>query len=213
LTNSEVMAEDLLFATLDPTMREVDLANGKKAILSDTVGFISALPIQLVAAFKATLEEVVEADLILHVRDMSHPDRRAQKEDVMTILKSLGLEEGPDCPIHEVWNKIDLLDDEGRQLVQNLAQTKDNVSLLSAASGEGCDAFRLGLNDILAFGAEVLKIAYPHDQGAALAWMYNHSEVLAREDTEQETILTVRMDKKLSGQIRKEPWRIGRMVS
>lgn len=213
LTDADVMAEDMLFATLDPTMREIELANGKKAIISDTVGFISALPTQLVAAFKATLEEVIEADLILHVRDISHPDTEAQKEDVMTILMSLGLEEGPDCPIYEVWSKIDQLDEEQRQTYDNLASIKQNVSLLSAVTGEGCDEFRLALNDILAKGTKILKIAYAHDQGAAVAWMYKHSEVIGREDTETATILEARVDSKLLGRIEKDPTLIGRIVS
>ncbi len=212
LTDADVMAVDLLFATLDPTMREIDLANGKKAILSDTVGFISSLPTQLVAAFKATLEEVIEADLILHVRDISHPDTEAQKEDVMTILLSLGLEEGPDCRIYEVWSKIDQLDDEQRQACENLASFKHNVSLLSAVTGEGCDEFRLALNDILAKGAKIVKIAYGHDQGAAMAWLYQHSEVIDREDTENGTILEARLDEKLIGRIEKDPSLVGRIV-
>ncbi|MBL4802545.1 MAG: GTPase HflX [Emcibacter sp.] len=212
LTNSDVMAEDLLFATLDPTMREIELSNGKKAILSDTVGFISSLPTGLVAAFKATLEEIVEADLILHVRDFSHNDREAQKEDVMTVLRSLGIEERPDCHIHEIWNKIDLLSEEQQKIVENLAQLKDNVSLVSAVTGKGCDEFRLELNDILAKGAKTLKIAYTHEQGAAIAWMYKHSEVLDREDTENETILTVRMDATLLGRIEKDPRLTGRII-
>ena len=213
LTDADVMAEDMLFATLDPTMRELELVNGKKAILSDTVGFISALPHQLVAAFKATLEEVMEADLILHVRDISHPDTEAQKQDVMTILTALGLEEGPDCPIYEVWSKLDLLEDEQRQVVENMAEFKDNVSLLSATSGEGCDDFRLALNDILAKGSEILKIAYRHEQGAAVAWLYKHSEVIAREDTETGPILTTRVDTKLRSKIDQNPTLIGRIIS
>ena len=213
LTNADVMAEDLLFATLDPTMREIELANGKKAIISDTVGFISALPTQLVAAFKATLEEVIEADLILHVRDISHPDTEAQKEDVMTILMSLGLEEGTDCHIYEVWSKIDQLDDEQRETCENLASFKQNVSLLSAVTGEGCDDFLLALNDLLAKGAKIIKIAYTHNQGAAVAWMYKHSEVIGREDTEAATILEARVDSKLLGRIEKDPTLIGRIVS
>lgn len=213
LTDADVMAEDMLFATLDPTMRELELVNGKKAILSDTVGFISALPHQLVAAFKATLEEVMEADLILHVRDISHPDTEAQKQDVMTILTSLGLEEGPDCPLYEVWSKIDLLGDEQRQTVENMASFKDNVSLLSAVSGEGCDDFRQALNDILTKGSEVLKISYRHDQGAAVAWMYKHSEVIEREDTETGPILTTRIDTKLQDQIDRNPTLIGRIIT
>ncbi len=213
LTNARVMAADLLFATLDPTMREIDLPSGKKAILSDTVGFISDLPMQLVAAFKATLEEVVEADLILHVRDISHPDTEAQKQDVMVILKGLGLEEGPDCLIHEIWNKIDLLDHEQRQIMENLGRLKDNVSLLSAITGQGCDDFRLELSNILSQGKETLRIAYSHNQGAEIAWMYQHSEVIDRLDTENETILTARLDKAVLGRIAKQPDLIGTIVS
>ncbi len=213
LTGADVMAEDMLFATLDPTMREIELANGRKAILSYTVGFISALPTELVAAFKATLEEVVEADLILHVRDISHPDTEAQKDDVMSILLSLGLENGPACPIHEVWSKIDLLDDEQRLIIENLASFKQNVSLLSAVTGEGCDQFRIALNDTLAEGMEILKIAYAHNQGAAVSWMYKHSEVIDREDTENETILKARVDAKLLGRIKKDPTLIGKIIS
>lgn len=212
LTDADVLAEDVLFATLDPTMREIDLANGKRAIISDTVGFISSLPTQLVAAFRATLEEVTEADLILHVRDISHPDTEAQKEDVMKILMSLGLEEGPDCPIYEVWNKVDLLDDEQRQVCDNLASLKQNVSMLSAVTGAGCDDFRLALNDILAKEARIVKIAYTHDQGAAMAWMYKHSEVIEREDSEHGTILKARVDAKLMGRIDKNPTLVGRVV-
>ncbi|WP_339864407.1 GTPase HflX [Paremcibacter congregatus] len=212
LTGASVMAEDLLFATLDPTMREIDLPNDKKAILSDTVGFISQLPTQLVAAFQATLEEVVEADLILHVRDISHPDTEAQREDVMTILHSLGLEEGPECAIHEVWSKIDLLSTEQRATVENLAALKGNVSLLSAITGEGCEEFRIKLNDLLASGAITLKIAYKHQQGAEMAWMYKNGEVIAREDGETETILTVRVDQKLLGRIEKDTRLVGRVI-
>lgn len=213
LTNADVMAEDLLFATLDPTMREIDLVNGKKAILSDTVGFISQLPTQLVAAFKATLEEVVEADLILHVRDISHPDTEAQRDDVMTILRSLGLEEGPDCRIHEVWSKIDLLDTDRRQIVENRSQLKGNVSLLSAVSGEGCDAFRHKLNDLLSLETKILKFAFPYNMGAEIAWMYKHSEVIDRLDSETETTLTVRADRKLQGRIEKDPNLLNRVVA
>lgn len=213
LTNADVMAKDMLFATLDPTMREIELTGGKKAILSDTVGFISALPTQLIAAFKATLEEVTEADLILHVRDISHPDTEAQKQDVMSILQSLGLEEGPDCVIYEVWNKIDLLDEEKRLIYENMADYKENISLLSAVSGKGCDEFRLALNDVLAKGAKTLKISYAHGQGAAVAWMYKHSEVIDRQDTETATILTARVDAKLLGRIEKDPDLIGKVIS
>lgn len=212
LTNAGVMAADMLFATLDPTMREIDLAKGKKAILSDTVGFISALPTGLVAAFRATLEEVVEADLILHVRDISHTDTEAQKADVMAVLASLGLEAGPECPIHEVWNKIDLLDSDQRRIIENLARLKEDVSLLSAMNGEGCDNFRLKLNDILMQGSTTVKIAYSHDQGAAMAWLYNHGEVIDRQDEEEETILTARIEARLLGRLEKDPQIRGRLL-
>ncbi len=212
LTEGNVFAADLLFATLDPTMREINLANGRKAILSDTVGFISELPTQLVAAFKSTLEEVVEADVILHIRDISHPDTAAQKEDVMKILSSLGLEEGPDCMIHEVWNKIDLLDAQQREIIDNLAALKENVSLLSSVSGEGCAEFRSGLNDILSQGTKTLKISYEHSQGAEAAWMYKHGEVINRQDTDAGTILTVRLDKNILGRINNAPDLIGKIM-
>ncbi|NOZ43042.1 MAG: GTPase HflX [Alphaproteobacteria bacterium] len=213
LTNAEVMAADMLFATLDPTMREFELAPGKKAILSDTVGFISALPTGLVAAFRATLEDVVAADLILHVRDISHADSEAQKADVLDVLGSLGLEEGPDCLIHEVWNKSDLLDDDQRQNIENQAALRQNVSLLSAISGEGCDQFRLELMERLAQGSKTVKIAYRHDQGAAMAWLYSHGEVIDREDRAEETILTARIAAGLRTRIEKDPAFAGRLVS
>lgn len=212
LTQSSVMAEDMLFATLDPTMREIELAHGRQAILSDTVGFISDLPTELVAAFKATLEEVSEADLIVHVRDISHGDTQAQRQDVMKILHDLGLEEGPDCLIHEVWNKIDLLGEEPRHMLENLAERKTNVSLLSAVTGEGCDEFRRKLNDLLATGSKIMTMAYSHDQGARIAWLYGHCEVIGREDSENETILTARIDARQLGRIEKEPGLIGRII-
>jgi len=213
LTNAKVFAANLLFATLDPTMRDIELNNGKKIIISDTVGFISELPAQLVAAFKATLEEIVAADIILHVRDISHEDTQAQKDDVLTILTSLGLEEGPDCRIHEVWNKIDLLGPDQRKMLENLASSKENVSLVSAMTGGGCEALLSALSDILQKGGGILKIAYGHDQGAKMAWLYKQcDEVIARQDTETETILTARIDAKLRDRIGHDPGLIGRII-
>lgn len=213
LTDAKVMAADLLFATLDPTMRDIELKGRKKAILSDTVGFISELPTELVAAFKATLEEIVEADVVLHIRDISHPDTDAQKEDVMVILRSLGLEEGTDCIIHEVWSKIDLLDDEQRNMFENLADLNENISFLSATTGEGCAQFLLKLSDILMQGAKNITISYGHDQGAAIAWMYkNAEEITDRQDTEEETILTVKLDEKTFGRIEGDPSLVGRII-
>src|SRR5205085_2328870 len=138
LTRAGVRAEDLLFATLDPTMREIPLPGFDKAILSDTVGFISDLPTQLVAAFRATLEEVVSADLIVHVRDISHPDSEAQRADVELVLREIGAQEG--APRLEAWNKTDLLADEEAARLRAEAARRDDVVLLSALTGEGTDA-------------------------------------------------------------------------
>lgn len=203
LTKAEVMAEDLLFATLDPTMRNVDLPGGKKAIFSDTVGFISDLPTHLVAAFRATLEEVTEANIILHVRDISHPETEAQKQDVMDILKSLGVLDDEDKTIFEVWNKIDLLDDTQRSVVENMAARKDDVALLSAISGEGCEGLLEQMDQELAKGKEVLELTYGHHEGADIALLYQYGEVLDRVDTEENSTLTVRLDQAAIGQLEK----------
>ena len=148
LTGAEVMAEDLLFATLDPTMREIGLPGFDKAILSDTVGFISDLPTQLVAAFRATLEEVVSADLIVHVRDISHPDSEAQREDVEQVLKEIGVEESG-APRIEAWNKIDLLDAEEAARLRAEAARREDVVVLSALTGEGTDALLAAVSERL----------------------------------------------------------------
>ncbi|WP_420833180.1 GTPase HflX [Pseudemcibacter aquimaris] len=204
LTKAEVMAEDLLFATLDPTMRNVDLPGGKKAIFSDTVGFISDLPTHLVAAFRATLEEVTEANIILHVRDISHPETEAQKQDVMEILKSLGVLDDDSKSIFEVWNKMDLLDDEHRSVVQNMAERKDDAIMLSAISGEGCDELLLQMEQELAKGKEVIEFTYKHHEGADIALLYQYGEVLDRVDTEEHSTLTVRLDQAAIGQLVKQ---------
>jgi len=203
LTNAEVMAEDLLFATLDPTMRNLELPGGKKVILSDTVGFISDLPTHLVAAFKATLEEVIEANIIIHVRDISHPDSEAQCADVVEILKSLGLEAGEDCIIHEVWNKIDLLDDDRRNEIESLAALKGNVTLMSAAKGQGMDQLLENISNFLAQGTTVLNFSFQPEDGAQMAWLYKHGEVLSRHDDENGTKLSVRMNAQSLGRLRK----------
>lgn len=187
LTDAEVMAEDLLFATLDPTMREVDLPSGRKIILSDTVGFISELPTDLIAAFRATLEEVREAHIILHVRDISHPDTAAQKEDVMAVLADLGLEEfgtenGP--PMLEVLNKVDLLEEDEREACLNMAARHDDCMAISAVSGQNCDALMAQVDTLIGAGFHTVELDVPHSDGALLAWLYAHGEVLSREDME-----------------------------
>ncbi|MFD2263026.1 GTPase HflX [Lacibacterium aquatile] len=195
LTQSKVFAEDLLFATLDPTMRGVVLPTGKQIILSDTVGFISDLPTQLVAAFRATLEEVLEADVILHVRDRSHPDTEAQKADVELVLTELGLSEIVDRGLTEVWNKIDLMDEEGRaDCARTMAEMPDRVLPASAVTGEGVDGILSALDEKLRKQRDVLALHVSPADGKRLAWLYQHGEVLEREDSDEDITLKVGLD-------------------
>jgi len=195
LTRATVMAKDLLFATLDPTMRAVTLPSGRSIILSDTVGFISDLPTDLVAAFRATLEEVAGADLILHVRDISHPDSAAQARDVEAVLRDLGLAAQVDSgQVIEVLNKIDLLSPEARQVLdQQLQRSKDQLPI-SAATGEGVDALLAEIDRRLAAARRVMDYRLPHADGAAIAWLYAHGEVLERRDDEDSAYVRVRLD-------------------
>ena len=178
MTQASVMAEDLLFATLDPTMRQVKIPGFDKAILSDTVGFVSNLPTELVAAFRATLEEVASADLILHVRDISHPDSEAQAADVEAVLASLGLDEEDAPPRMEVWNKIDLL--EGDALAQRLgeAERKKHVVAVSALRGEGVDRLREAIAEDLRSEALTHHIELDASDGSRVAWLHARGEVL-----------------------------------
>ena len=188
LTGADVMAEDLLFATLDPTMRAVRLPGVDKAILSDTVGFISDLPTQLVAAFRATLEEVTSADVIMHVRDIANPDSDGQKAQVLGILEELGLigEGGgePQIPIIEVWNKWDLLD-AGRQAeLDGLidARSDENIIPVSALTGEGCDHLLETMGHLLTADARLHQFILPASAGRQIAWLHAHGEVTGDED-------------------------------
>ena len=188
LTGADVMAEDLLFATLDPTMRQIALPGLDKAILSDTVGFVSDLPTQLIAAFRATLEEVLSADLIVHVRDIAHPDSEAQRDDVLEVLGELGVAgeaaldrgEGDPAPppMIEAWNKLDLLDEDAAELIQEQAARRENVVILSALTGEGVDRLQRMISDHMTRGAKVYDLRIPVSDGAALAWLHEHGEVL-----------------------------------
>jgi GTP-binding protein HflX len=183
LTNAQVLAEDLLFATLDPTLRAVRLPHGSSAILSDTVGFISDLPTMLVSAFRATLEEVVEADVVLHVRDVSHPDSEAQRADVRRILEELDIDPDEHGRLIEVWNKVDLLDAPARDaLEQRVRATKreERPLAVSALTGQGIDMLLERIEARLATGRTVLEIDVPAEDGASLAWLYETCEVLAR---------------------------------
>ncbi|MGF1500607.1 MAG: GTPase HflX [Paracoccaceae bacterium] len=182
MTTAEVLAKDMLFATLDPTMRRIRLPSGRPAILSDTVGFISDLPTQLVAAFRATLEEVLEADLIVHVRDISHPATAAQKADVIGVLDDLGLGPAEIDGMLEVRNKIDLLDGTAREAVEDAA-TAQGALTLSAATGEGVGRLLDEIEARLYPRRFRFRFRLEHAQGAAVAWLYAHTDVRAREDS------------------------------
>jgi len=186
LTGADVMAEDLLFATLDPTMRAISLPGVDKAILSDTVGFISDLPTQLVAAFRATLEEVTEADVILHVRDIANPDSAAQKRHVLQVLEELGVLEAESgearAPILELWNKWDLLTGERGEDLAALAEQDPDVLPLSAESGFGIPEMLERIGRLLTEGARVHRITVPASDGSRIAWLHAHGEVLDEGD-------------------------------
>ena len=178
LTGSDVMAEDLLFATLDPTMREVALPGLAKIILSDTVGFISDLPTQLVAAFRATLEEVMSADLILHVRDIAHVDSDAQAADVEDVLTDLGvIGSANGTPILELWNKIDMLDEERRAAIFAEADRRDDVVPISAITGTGIDAMREVVGGRLTVARRLRHIDLSANDGAGRAWLHANGSV------------------------------------
>lgn len=185
LTGADVMAEDLLFATLDPTMRAVSLPGVEKAILSDTVGFISDLPTQLVAAFRATLEEVTGADIICHVRDMANPAHAAQKKQVMEILSDLGVVDADsghsEIPILEVWNKADLLDEERMEELCEAAQNQDAV-LVSAANGQGIEDLEARIAEILTEKASEVTVTLPVSDGRRIAWLHAHGDVIVDEE-------------------------------
>ena len=190
LTGAAVLAKDMLFATLDPTMRAVTLPGGTQAILSDTVGFISDLPPQLVAAFRATLEEVLEADLVLHVRDIAHPETETQAADVRTILADLGVAE--DTALIEVWNKADLLDPEARAACAAQAARRDDVVVISALDGSGLEA--LGARVDVALGEERLRevLHLPFADGRRRAWLHEAGVIEVEAETEAGHRLTVR---------------------
>ncbi|MBX6374052.1 MAG: GTPase HflX [Acetobacteraceae bacterium] len=194
LTGAGVYAQDQLFATLDPTMRAIRLPSGRTAILSDTVGFISDLPTQLVEAFRATLEEVAAADIILHVRDVSHPDTLAQRSDVLAVLAEMA--EGPDAALDEDWPSrvIEVLNK--ADLVGGVAQVPGQAATaiaVSALTGEGLEALRHALDERLAAGLETAEYVIPPADGARLAWLYEHGEVVRREDSDDAIRITVRL--------------------
>lgn len=194
LTRAHVYAKDQLFATLDPTMRRLDLPSGRMVILSDTVGFVSDLPTELIAAFRATLEEVQEAEVIVHVRDMAHPDCEAQAEDVEGVLRDLGLEHMLEEGTIEVLNKIDLLDESRREEVLNQARRNRDMVPMSALTGEGAQAFLEAVDRKLSARREVIDVDIPVEDGAAISWLYAHGEVVERRDDERHAHMRVRLD-------------------
>jgi GTPase len=193
LTGEAVFAENLLFATLDPTMRDMHLPGFHKVILSDTVGFVSDLPTELIAAFRATLEEVREADLLVHVRDIAHPDREAQREDVEDVLASLGLAEEGAPPRIEAWNKIDLLSGNERGGLVEEARRRDDVVPISAVTGEGLDTLRECMSAKLRSGEQVHHIRLSAGDGSKMAWLHSRGEVLEQKLDHEEIELSVRL--------------------
>lgn len=194
LTGADVMAKDMLFATLDPTMRRVELQDGPEIILSDTVGFISDLPTELVASFRATLEEVLAADIVLHVRDISHPETEAQAQDVQRIMADLGVEE--ERPQIEVWNKLDALDNDTAEATRNAASRQDDIYVISALTGEGLD-------DLLADVAEKLQgklsdttLHLDYADGRKRAWLFDRDLVLGERQGENGFDIDVRWSAK-----------------
>jgi GTPase len=199
LTRAEVQAADMLFATLDPTLRALALPHGGKAMLSDTVGFISNLPTQLVAAFRATLEEVLEADVILHVRDISHEDAEAQERDVEAVLRQLGIDTdaGGGARILEVWNKIDRFDPEERENLRNIAARRPPERpcfLVSAVTGEGIDELLQAIEDRLAQTRMTLDLSVDASDGAGISWLHRNAEVLNKQLHDGRFDMTVRVD-------------------
>jgi len=193
LTRADVMAENLLFATLDPTMREIGLPGIDKAILSDTVGFISDLPTQLVAAFRATLEEVTSADLIIHVRDISHPDTEAQRQDVEEVLEELGMMGEGSAPLIEAWNKIDSLPADEAESLREEGRRRDNVIILSALTGEGVEDLLRRAADCLQEDTAIYPVRLSASAGEALAWLHANGEIVDRSHSDLEVDLRVRL--------------------
>jgi len=198
LSGAQVMAKDLLFATLDPTMRAIGLPNDHECVISDTVGFVSDLPTHLVAAFRATLEEVIEADLIIHVRDIAHPDSERQRADVEAVLQALGaIEEGGGTPMIEALNKIDALLPEQRHILQTKTSTgadRERQFPVSARSGEGVDALLLAIEEFLGRDVTAREVAVPLSDGATIAWLYRNGDVRSRHDDGEMARLTVALD-------------------
>jgi len=199
LTRARVLEADTLFATLDPTLRAITLPDGGKAIISDTVGFISDLPTMLVAAFRATLEEVIEADLVIHVRDMSHRDAQAQARDVEKVMRELDVDPDNHQRVIEVWNKIDVVSPQRHAEIANLAERRDPESrpvLASALTGEGLDKLGAVIENRLAMHRVGIDIVLDPADGAALSWLHRNTQVISKK---------MRADGRIAVQVRAEP--------
>lgn len=195
LSNSVVYADDLLFATLDPTMRKLRLPSGSDIILSDTVGFISDLPHELIMSFRATLEEVLAADIVVHVRDLANPNHSQQQKDVIDVLKNLGLENIETQNNYlEVWNKIDILDDAGRFFVDENARRSPAIIPVSAISGEGCNAFLKAIDEKLSEDHKLAEIKIHCSNGQMIAWLYDNSEVLSVKNQSESQVFKVKIN-------------------
>jgi GTPase len=197
LTRAEVQSADMLFATLDPTLRALHLPHGGKAMLSDTVGFISDLPTMLVAAFRATLEEVLEADVIVHVRDISQVDSDAQKQDVETVLRQLGLNPSDEDRIIEVWNKIDRFDAAEQERLTNIATRQPEQRrplLVSAVTGQGTSELLMAIETRLAATKRLLRVTLDSSDGEGMSWLYRHTEVLNKDIDDERVEMTVRTE-------------------
>ncbi|MBL4804760.1 MAG: GTPase HflX [Alphaproteobacteria bacterium] len=194
LTGEKIFAKDLLFATLDPTLRKIELPNGQAVILSDTVGFISDLPTDLIAAFRATLEQTLHADVILHVIDVSRSDYEAQRNDVINILEDMGIEYENDPRVLEVYNKIDALDEDELADIERKARFERSMVLVSAAKGQGTDKLLEAIARITA--EQHVKVTYKINaaDGKALAWLYEHADVVSRDDQGKFIFCSVRID-------------------
>ncbi|MBA4011856.1 MAG: GTPase HflX [Phenylobacterium sp.] len=204
LTKADVMAADMLFATLDPTLRMLDLPDGRPAILSDTVGFISDLPHELVESFRATLEEVKEADVILHVRDIASEETDAEAQDVRTVLERLGIDVA-DRNLIEVWNKADLLETEDREQVAGDARRHHpQAVMVSAVSGEGCESLLAAIARLVD-DAPPVSVSLTAADGAAVAWLYRHGRVMDRFDGEDGSVrIAVRLNAQALGQFEQQ---------
>ena len=208
LTRATVLAEDMLFATLDPTIRQIALPGVEKTILSDTVGFVSDLPTQLIAAFRATLEEVISADIVVHVRDISHPETDSQRDDVLQILRDLGVIDDADAGnqprMVELWNKMDLLEGDRLDELTGISRRDDTVLMISAETGEGVDAFKAHLSALIAKGNDVRTVKLRADDGAPLAWLHGRGTV-THQIVDGETVsVDVSLSRQLWGQFEKQ---------